>query len=58
MTRKEMLTKIIHKYGFEHKHTIEFAKAEAWMGAYALSVFWYELMYESSEDEEDEEEED
>ena len=47
MTRKEMLTKIIHKYGFEQ-----------WMGAYALSVFWYELMYESSEDEEDEEEED
>lgn len=54
MTREEMLTKIIHKYGFEHKCTIEFAKAKEWMGTYALSVFWHELMYKSFEDEEDE----
>jgi len=52
MTREEMLTKIIQKYGFEHKYTIEFAKAKEWMGTYALSAFWYELMHKDEDEDE------
>lgn len=55
MTREEMLTKIIQKYGFEHERTIEFAEAKEWMGTYALSVLWHELMYGISDDEDEDE---
>ena len=55
MTRKEMLIKIIQKYGSEHKYTIEFIKAKEWMGTYALSVFWHELMYNPSDNKDEDE---
>lgn len=55
MTREEMLTKIIQKYGLEHECTIEFAKAKEWMGTYALSAFWHELMYKAFDDEDEDE---
>ena len=44
MTREEMLTLIIQKFGFEHEYTIQFAEAMEWMGLAELEALTYEVL--------------
>lgn len=32
MTKEEMLTLVIRKFGFEHQYTIDFAESIEWLG--------------------------
>lgn len=44
MTKDEMLTLIIQKYGFENEHTIQFAEAMEWMGQTELEALMNEVL--------------
>ena len=44
MTKNEMLTLVIEKYGFEHEYTIQFAEAMEWMGREELEALLYEVL--------------
>lgn len=44
MTKDEMLTLIIQKYGFEHEYTIQFAEAMEWMGQTELEALLNEVL--------------
>lgn len=44
MTRDEMLTLVIQKYGFEHKYTIQFAEVMEWMGQTELEILLNEVL--------------
>jgi hypothetical protein len=55
MTKDEMLTLVIQKYGFEHKYTIQFAEAMEWMGQTELEALMNEVLALPLETEDDEE---
>lgn len=56
MSRDEMMTQVIQKYGFEHEATIHFAQAVMdQMDDSTLKVFFDEVMKAPVENEEDEE---
>ena len=44
MTREEMLTLVIQKYGFEHEYTIQFAEAMEWLGLTELEALMDEVL--------------
>lgn len=44
MTREEMLTLVIQKYGFEHEYTIQFAEAMEWLGQTELKALLNEVL--------------
>ena len=44
MTREEMLTLIIKKFGFEHEYTIQFAEAMEWLGRKELEALMNEVL--------------
>lgn len=44
MTKDEMLTLVIQKYGFEHEYTIQFAEAMEWMGQTELEALLNEVL--------------
>lgn len=44
MTRDEMLTLVIQKFGMEHEYTIQFAEAMEWMGREELETLLYEVL--------------
>lgn len=44
MTKDEMFTLIIQKYGFESEYTIQFAEAMEWMGREELETLLYEVL--------------
>ena len=56
MTRDEMMTQVIQKYGFEHETTIRFAQAVMdQMDDSTLKIFFDEVMKTPIENEDDEE---
>ena len=55
MTKDEMFTLIIQKYGFESEYTIQFAEAMEWLGREELETLLYEVLalpFEGDEEEE------
>lgn len=44
MTKEEMLTLVIKKFGFEHEYTIQFAEAMEWLGREELEAFMDEVL--------------
>lgn len=44
MTKDEMLTLVIQKYGFEHEYTIQFAETMEWMGQTELEALMNEVL--------------
>ena len=45
MTREEMLTNVIRKWGFEHEYTIRFATAcEKWVSDDTVAMFYFWTM--------------
>jgi hypothetical protein len=44
MTKNEMLTLVIQKFGFEHQHTVEFAEAIEWLGLAESENLLYETL--------------
>ena len=44
MTRNEMLTLVIQKFGFEHEYTIQFAEAMEWLGLVELEALVNEVL--------------
>lgn len=56
MSRDEMMTQVIRKYGFEHEETIRFAQAVMGrMDDSTLRAFFDEVMKTPVENEDDEE---
>lgn len=54
MTRDEMLTLVIQKFGFEHEYTIQFAEAMEWMGLVELEALMNEVLALPIENEDEE----
>lgn len=56
MTKDEMLTLVVRKFGFEHPYTVDFAGAMDWLGRVELEALCDELLQMPlvAEDEEDE----
>ncbi len=44
MTKDEMLTLVIQKFGFEHEYTIQFAEAMEWLGQEELTALLAEVL--------------
>ena len=44
MTKDEMLTLVIQKFGFEHEYTIQFAEAMEWLGEKELEALLNETL--------------
>ena len=44
MTKNEMLTLVIQKWGFEHEYTIQFAEAMEWLGQTELEALMNEVL--------------
>ena len=44
MTKNEMLTLVIKKFGFEHEYTIQFAEAMEWLGRKELEALMDEVL--------------
>ena len=54
MTKDEMFTLVIRKFGMEHDYTIQFAEAMEWLGQTELETLLYEtlaLPFEADEEE-------
>lgn len=52
MTRDEMLSMVIQRWGFEHENTIEFAQAMERMNDAELEAFMNEVLVRPFEEEE------
>ena len=44
MTKNEMLTLVIEKFGFEHEYTINFAESLEWLGQAEAETLLYEVL--------------
>ena len=44
MTKEEMLTLVIKKFGFEHEYTVQFAEAMEWLGREELEALMDEVL--------------
>ena len=44
MTKEEMLTLVIKKFGFEHEYTVQFAEAMEWLGKEELEALMNEVL--------------
>jgi hypothetical protein len=44
MTKDEMLTLVVQRWGFEHEYTIQFAEAMEWMGQTELEALLNEVL--------------
>lgn len=44
MTKNEMLTLVIQKWGFEHEYTIQFVEAMEWLGQTELEALMNEVL--------------
>lgn len=44
MTKEEMLSLVIQKFGFENEYTIQFAEAMEWLGLVELEALLMELL--------------
>ena len=53
MTREEMLSLVIQKFGFEHEYTIQFAEAMEWLGLVELEALMNEILDLPIEDEDE-----
>lgn len=55
MTKEEMLTLVIYKFGFEHEHTIEFAEALNELNTAEAEIMMNELLDLPLDEDEEEE---
>lgn len=56
MTKDDMLTLVIRRFGFEHPYTVDFAGAMDWLGDAELEALFDELMRMPLDDADEEEE--
>lgn len=45
MTKEEMLTLVIRRWGFEHPYTIDFAESMEWLGLVELEALMNEVLW-------------
>lgn len=55
MTKDDMLTLVIRRFGFEHPYTVDFAGAMDWLGDAELEALFNELMRMPLDDADEEE---